>query len=64
MYSHNRQIAVYFEQREPKFHERRMLDLVRENQGEFNGPVIDIGCPKKNRTDLMIEPATAASARD
>ena len=43
-HSRNLQVAAYRTERDLKFHEHRMLELIAENLGEFDGRLIDVGC--------------------
>ena len=42
----NTQIGVYLEPRDPKEHEKRMLEILREHFPDNPGCVIDIGCAR------------------
>jgi trans-aconitate methyltransferase len=42
--SYNRQTDVYKEERELKYHELRMLELLRARFGAFRGSLLDVGC--------------------
>ena len=51
----NTQIDVYLEPREPKEHEKRMLDILGEHFQGDPGRIIDIGCARGTFLNMLVK---------